>query len=263
MAKSEKTIFAAKVNGIQRELFSVRQWKNADLLIVSRAGELLEHIDGSPSKVKHQHYSVHQGESDPTITYVTQKTAFHDHPDLSFVSAVHDSQQHLLWPVHARRAPFYAEGVRLLKARPKDTVVEIGEFTSLRANFFYTIFVTRPGFNCAAIAANQVGYRTITFQKFELLVLTTYLNVPSVNEGDIILRTTSSPKVGEELFPGHFQIRVGPIPAVEVLQTHFEMMNSLRAILRTRIYNFLPPDSIPPQDIEMLLKDFTNVPMYK
>jgi hypothetical protein len=261
VAKSPKVIFSACIDGTPRELFSVRQWKGSDLLIVSRHADRFQHPDGSYSLIKDQHYSVHEGSEDPTITSVTQKTEFHDHPHLSFVSVIHGTRPHFLWDIHARRIPHFAEGIRLVKAKVKDTVLEIADFNQMRSTLLYTVFVTRPDFDLQSVSSPFIRYHVAKFDKYQVIVLTTYLNVPNINEGDVFIRTTSFPKVNHEFLPGHLRLHAKSHEAKGILAIHIENMALLRNTMRVRLYQFLGPDATDMEGLEEILQVFSPVPL--
>jgi hypothetical protein len=227
VAKPPKVIFSARIDGVPRELLSVRQWKGSDLLMVSRHADRFQHPDGSYSLIKDQHYSVHEGSDDQTLTVVTQKTEFHNHPHLSFVSVIHATKPRLLWDIFSRRIPHFADGVRLIKARAKDRVVEIADFDQMKATLLYTVFVTRAGFDVQRFANEHNRFHVAEFAKYQIVVLTTFLNIPNINEGDVLIRTTSSPKVNHEFLPGHFQIHASSHAPEDMLNIHIEALASV------------------------------------
>ncbi|WP_319498102.1 hypothetical protein [uncultured Cohaesibacter sp.] len=188
MSYKPKTRFTVLIDGTEFELFSVRDRGNKELVIIEATPKYLGDHTGRIA-YRAQHYSVHRTK-DGADTTITQKIELENGDTLSSVSYIHDTTDHLLWPICARRLPIFETRNRVLKPRSKDTVYQVGSYGIGFASFMYSIFVAKNHFQLPASNLFSRA-KTAQFNEFQIIVIPTYLNIPTDPDGDVCGMTTS------------------------------------------------------------------------
>lgn len=261
MSAKPKIRFSALVDGREIELFSIRDRKAKGAVLIPAPIRFFEFGKEGLREIVEQHYSVHRNES-PDIT-ITQKTLLSDGTQLSNVAYIHDADDHMLWPIFARRVPQFADETNcLLAANSRDSVVRIGEYKTSEANLLYSVFVTHPSLDFEQIPVKGARIFYARYDHFQILVLATYLNVPSLHEGDACGWATSPEAINGAFSEGHFQLHVKPIPSDLLLQAHWTLMGQLRQKLLFRLSDLFEgePEMLP--QITPLLSAFSLAPLF-
>ena len=240
MKDRSKTRFAINVNGQDTELFSVLDCHEKGIVIFDGTPRFFEKPDGDRIKLveyAEQHYSIHpSNKNDVTIT---QKTTLADGHEISVVSYVHDAKDHLLWPVYARRLPVYNLGNRKLVAGPNDKTINVGAYATAKATFLFSVFVTNGNSNIILKNDGVATKNIIRLEIFDLIVFCTFLNVPSLNEQDVVGWTTSSRVENGQRSDDHLQLQVKSIPISTIHDAHAFLMEQLKQRMMSRIEKML------------------------
>jgi len=234
MSHKRKSIFAARIDGIEREILSVKERSNRDLLLIPAHTPFCEPTPGTMIKFVEQHYSVH-GTNQGSDTTITQKTTL-DNGDLhSNVSFIHNTKNHLLWPVFARRVPVLYGENRKLTPRGRDKVIFIDDYQSDNSSLTYSVFISRDHFDIESILKNKFPVHTESFTEFKVIVLPMHINLPSIANGDSFGYSTSSQVINNIRSTNHIRVRATSIPPEDLIETHLHLMNMLASKLVERL----------------------------
>lgn len=264
MGSKAKIRFSAKIDDRDVELFNVRDLGDKGLIISSGYPRYFELQDGKLSEFVDQHYSVHptKGGADTTIT---QKTALSGDgvQAISNVAYIHNTANHLLWPVYARRLPVMREPTRSLRARLKDTSRRIGKFNWDKATMIYSVFVSLPNLVLPPHTDTASKRFTAMVGRYKVIVFVTYLNLPSMIEGDVAGMATSS-----EMYDGlrgeeHLQYHAESISVDQLLYINRGLLNQLRTKMLDRLDIVFKSDRPTFQQIMAMSTWFTKVPLEK
>lgn len=262
LATKAKTRFVALIDGVEREIFSVVERQNKDIIVMSGTPRFWENPDGSLTKFGEQHYSVHTSNNGVDVT-ITQKTTLSDGNQHSNVAYIKGTKNALVWPIYARRVPIFEDNSRLLKARKKDTVIRIGKFSYSSANFLYSIFVTRSDFDIETIRVKEANFYQAFFNEFSIVVITNYLNLPSLVQGDVTGMATSNTVVNGEFSENHTQLDVSSQEPCQMINIHQVLLIRLKDKMLGRISKLLNGDEKQMTDTRLMATFFTNTQIVK
>jgi hypothetical protein len=264
MGSKAKIRFSAKIDDRDIELFNVRDLGDKGLVISSGYPRYFEHPDGKLVEFVDQHYSVHptKGGADTTIT---QKTALKGDgvQAISIVAYIHNTSNHLLRPVYARRLPVMREPTRTLRARSKDTSRRIGKFNWDKATMIYSVFVSLPNLELPSHTDTASKRFTAMMGRYKLIVFVTYLNLPSITEGDVVGMSTSSEVRNGLRGDDHFQLQTESICVDQLLNINRVLQNQLRTKMLERLDKVFKSDRPNFRHILAMSKCFTKVPVVK
>ncbi|MBW2941936.1 hypothetical protein [Zhongshania aquimaris] len=234
MSRKSKVRFAARIDGVERELFSIKERPDNSLLLVSAYPIFWENSDSSIVRFTEQHYSIHisNGGIDTTIT---QKTKLADGMSHSNVSFIPNTKKHLLWPIYARRVPILLENSRKLSRRSGDKVIFIGDYEFAKANLVYSVFVSNCDFDVNITSLNGLTTYSAKFKHFQIFTIPMYINLPSMNEGDVVGMSTSSTTINNVRSTDHIQLSTHSIPSEYLLSFHFKLMDLLKDKMLQRL----------------------------
>lgn len=259
MPKKPKSRFVVNINGTLRELFSVREHEDGSLLLNSGTPKNWENSDGTLTEFKEQHYSIHKTKTRDTT--ITQKTTLADGSHHSNVAYLHNTDNFFLWPVYSRRVPLFLPATRVLKARTNDNVIELGTYNPECTNLLYSVWVARSNYKFDKLMISDINYRVARFSEFLVFVLPVFLNVPAIDQGDVVGFSTSPTVVNNIKSDDHFQISRGSILAINMLTIHWRLMNALRGRLLRRLERLYENDSVTMKMTNDLVQGFTFFPL--
>lgn len=232
MGKRPAVRFVTSIDGVVVEIASFRELSDNQLNMSIATQELVE-IDGTEHVVIEQHFSVH-GSNQGRDTSVTFKQVFADRPPLDYVSFLHNTEKHLLWPIIARRPGISPsmEG-RVPPQRSKDTVHKYGESRSPFTTLFYSIFIASK--NVEIEADERVNVLMHDFSRYRVFVFTTYLNIPSIRQGDIASLSTSTPVTNKKKDNTYQKIERESLGVDELFDKHWLLVCHLRNKMVRRV----------------------------
>lgn len=253
-----RTLFYAEVNGCKRVLFSVKQGDNTDLTIVSEV--MKRYIDNKNSEFDfdNQHYSVHCA-NEGNDTLITQKTKLFDGSHRSNTAYIHQTAKHLLWPVFARRVP--SKEIKLFKPRDTDRIICLSRYRCSRSILMYSVFVTKPPLPFIKAEFSDASVITVPFDRYILIVISTFLNIPSPDRGDVVMWGTSTTVIDNVRDESHVQVRTESLNFDHMYDVHKIMMDQLRASLMQFLPSLLPSSGPARQLIDYNLSFYTRKPI--
>ncbi len=260
MSKKSRTRFFARIDGNGHQLLSVMERNDGSLIVFSAIPKNWENTNRTLTAFREQHYSIHRTKGGVDTTF-TQKTRLSDGRTVSNVAYIHGTTEHLLWPVFARRVPTLRPTTHLLTLRQNDRVIQVGTYRYDTANLLYSVFVAKQTCDIDRVKVEGATIQIADFSEFKIIVLATYLNIPSPDQGDVVGIATS-PTVNDGVFAeGHFQLDVTSIPADDILECHWLLMCELRDWLLLRLRELLGGTSAPFHDAVQMVAVFTSAPL--
>lgn len=242
MSKKPKVRFAANIDGIDYELFWVQERSDKSLILGSAFPQYWENKDNSYTAFSEQHYSIHKS-NEGDATTITQKTTLVDGTSVSNVTYIPKTKNQLLWPVYARRVCTMLTDKRKLKSRSKDTVIVISDYTSKKANLLFSVFVTKSNNfvypNSIKKFSDALETFAFNFGELQIIAIPTYINIPSLVEGDVTALTSSTTITNGVRSNNHKQLIVRSFDQNSLFNVHYYLMNRLKMTLHTRLQNIL------------------------
>lgn len=189
-----KTRFTIAVNGKARELFSVRQLNNGDLLIICRTGVNHEGNDGTDHPQQTDRISVHHSPAS-TGTTIKSTIKLESGATIPRHAFIRNSKDHLIWPLRFSRSQDLSHERYIAQARPADTLVDLGTYHPEWSTLMHALVVARPSSPLPHSPA--FSFHQHNFREFKLGIYTAYMLIPSFNTGDFTFpMTTSKPLDG-------------------------------------------------------------------
>jgi len=249
MGSKPKTRFYVCIAGRNIEVLSVRDRGRNGIVASSSFPRFFESVPGKFVGFVEQHYSVHPTKGSDTT--VTQKTSLEDGTNISNVAYIHNTQGQLLWPIYARRIPKFDDRNRIMTERQKDNTICIGRFRYEKACFFYSVFITNKGEKHCLKGFSGVQIFRATFHLYDIIVVATYLNIPSLKEGDVAGFSTSPTVENGIISADHLQLYTGSMPADFLIPVHWKMMGVLRLRTLSRLKDIFKGDPLWGKVVEM------------
>lgn len=194
MSRKPKTRITIACGGVERELFSVRQLSNGDLQVILNHPNELGGIVG-PSKALIQHkISIHRSMSSVNGVRTIKRTAFFtDGTTQDSVAIWKVGTAGIAAHVMTHRCAAMSTTSHVTTIRSIDRVIKIGKYNSDSANLAYILLAGNPGFFDNTIIQNTPFTKTIIpFHYFDLVVLHTFINAPSLPRGFLMFTTSKS-----------------------------------------------------------------------
>ena len=214
--------------------------------------------------VAEQHFSVHHN-SGSLDTVITFKQKFSDGTHLSDVMYIHETKQHLLWPIYARQVGISDESKRRCPPiRSKDSYFSLGCYSSKTATLCFAAFVTRPNdiLDLGSLTANCMQ---ISFQNFKIHVVWSFFNVPSPPFGNITSFITSSRVANHLKQDGHLQFYRTSRPLSLLSDDYLILLAILKGKMKADILSGISKGGMADKklidDIDMLLSHTTALPV--
>jgi hypothetical protein len=236
MSLKPKFRFFVSVDGNDTEIGWAKENRSGNVVFRSRFPKYFLTPQNELVRFKEQHYSVHPSNED-TDTTITQKTVLVDGQTTPIVSFIQNTNQHLLWPIFARRLPIFIDPPSST-IRSKDVCIRLEEYQSTTHTLYYSMFATRPTYNLPKMPKTQTQIDTYRydFRLFSLILLATLVPVPSIPQGDVVGITTSVPaqQLGET--QSYLQLPQTSFPKEVIFDLHGTFLQRLTnlAIWRSR-----------------------------
>lgn len=203
-----------------------------------------------------QHYSVHPT-NDSAIT-ITQKTGLENGGTSSLVNFVRNRDGKSLWLVYARRMPKLDADNRNSKARSKDTSDVICSFDPAQNTLCYSLFVSKGNDLTQFVEDEFCNIRTYKFHLFDLVLVWSFMLIPTWPVGDVVSLISSAPKLnGVKLWER--QLDFHSFPPTEILGFHGYLMGQLTRTLQPRLKEHLRGELFEAASVGSTL--FSKVPV--
>lgn len=190
-----KTRLAVTVDRVDRELFSVLDKKNGDLMITVKSAEEFElgHSNTFVG-VKQHRFSVHTSPQSPgnTLTCTTEDV---DGIVVKTSAFALPSRQGLCWPLFALLCPSLRADRYLVKPRAGDRMRVIDRYNPDRGTLVYFVIITSKQLVTLRPDKRCFSTHVIQCTNFCVHVWHTFLTAPSINQGGYALFVTSPPQI--------------------------------------------------------------------
>lgn len=197
MAKA-KTRVGVMLDGHLRELFSVRELNNGDLLIILKTAAKFEQAPTS-QPISCQRYSVHRSQnSDPPGRLLKQTVRLEDGTQIETAQFRHLVEGRFLALIFSRACPSLEPDRYRMKPHQRDRVVSLYEGDIGYATLFYTIIVDDGSTDLRSFGETNLRATRISFEHFDIVVMSGFFMVPAIGEGDLIHLMTSMPALNGE-----------------------------------------------------------------
>lgn len=184
-----KTRFVVEMAGEQVELFAVQERNDGSLLLLPHRA--CRYTDPALGLIKEEHLSVHLSPQSAGTT-MKRTCTLKNGRQMTYSSFVSDSKTALLWPLFSATAPLFTRGN--LRRGSRDRIVTITRFHHRSATLFYTVFVSSCGFEHPPWRS-PVNLIRVSFEKFEIGVFYSFIQLPSLNTEEIQVPATSPRQV--------------------------------------------------------------------
>jgi hypothetical protein len=221
-----RTRFGTVGDGEPRAVFSVDEKPDGSLIIFRTVKNWRHPVTGTDVPFEHQHISIHNSERSLGTT-ITQKSRMHGHTQ-SRVAFVHNRAGRLLWPVFGAGIGFHQSGTSPLKPKPRDQVFMIGHPHDFSWScLLYSVFVADPPLD-QRYYPRGANHLSVRFSKYELLVFSSYMMLPTPSLAVARFEGTSSP-----ILDGVNVAEMAPTPArsltpIRVRNKYNEILDELR-----------------------------------
>lgn len=239
MGHKPKVYFVVREGGVLRELFNVRDRKQQGIVINPRHARMEERPPIAPREMEAVHYSVHptKGGADTMITY---KSAFKSGSIRSCATYIHETEEHLLWPVFSVRQHEFAGTSREFRPHPRDGIVPVADYDQRESTLMYAVFVTSRNIDHARLSGPGYYFYRVDFERHSLIVVVTFLRAPTFPVGDRVHLLTSTP-LDDDLVPAQpEQLFSKSFRAGEMEQAYRSLMVSLTDRLEQRLLERRP-----------------------
>jgi hypothetical protein len=188
MAKATSVCIA--VDGRQRELFRILEKANGGLTLILKHAALYIHHrkpDSDPlPEMSFQRYSIHPSNEDPNGNLIHhsfghQLASSETH---YWTDAVKRKQGFAL--LFARHCPTLAVDRYLLKPERRAAILDLGSYDPNKFILCYAVFISHPEIEFATFYADWFRYDQVRFGKFRLVILITFLSLPSSDYGFLV-----------------------------------------------------------------------------
>lgn len=193
MGTKSKTRVVVSVDGVDRELFSIRERRGGDLLVAVKHGMEFDFgLGENYQPIYEQRFSVHRSPLSPGFTLKqTLMAGMNTHTTAAWVLP---GREGLRWPIFGMRCPTLAKERYVSGIRAKDTPVRLPSYNPLQYTLAYMLVVTSCGAPDPRTFENPTASITIRCGDFDLHVWYLYMAAPSLEQGDILVYATSAPR---------------------------------------------------------------------
>jgi hypothetical protein len=192
MSARPRTRFVVRKGGYDRDLLSITEQRNGDLLVLIKHGEHYEGNEGARHRTAGQHYSVH---CSPNTAGFTVKHTLSLHGG----GQVDTAQFKLPGPdgpatmIFGRTVPDLDLPRYILRARRRDEILRLYDADIGSMTMFYFVLAVSTDFDTASLNSN-LHIIAARFRRFQLLALSGFFYVPAISEADLIHPGTSMPR---------------------------------------------------------------------
>ena len=197
MAKKAKFRLQINVDNVFRELISVKESPNDDLTIVFKSSQYLDKETNQTAKIQEQRYSIHPSNlSDFEINTLKQTLMLEDGKSTSTYSETKGIKQNLLVPFVFRLCPALFEDEYVSNPRPKDKTASLGAYNPHKQSLIYGIYFTSLRGPKLISGSTKLRQKSFDFRTYRMIVVWSFVNLPSHWKGELIHHMTMSPRGG-------------------------------------------------------------------
>jgi len=242
LSKKPKTRIFVVSDGEEKEVIVARDRYDEGIVFTGGHSKYWLTAVDERIEIGEQHYSIHPSNGGRDMA-VTQKTLLANGERRSNVAYVKgETERPMLWPIYARRIPVFID-TPVMQRRQRDRVICIADFATASANLIYSVFVSDIAVALPIDPLFESNAFEIPFERYKLLVINSYINVPSLNEGDLAGASTSSEIINDARAQDHQQMNGRPMPISLIVPMHFDLVRRLQHRLLDRLVKLLGPDN--------------------
>lgn len=196
MSGEKKTRFVVELDGQDREIFSVMQRSNDDLIISIKSAALFE--DGT--EIIYQRYSVHVSpNSSPPSHLLKHSLLLADGREITSTQLRYKEPYDFRAPLYAHVTHSLEPEKYISKPRSRDTTIRIYDGDIGKLTLFYAVSVTATGASFPAFADCELALQKIPFNSFDLYVVSGLFPVPAIHHGRLCHAMTSMPRTNGKI----------------------------------------------------------------
>jgi hypothetical protein len=200
-----KTRFTVEVDGFNRELFSLSEKKDGDIMLfIKSAREIATSSGGTHEAVGEQRFSVHVS---PKSIGHTLKQTLRTRSGVTTTSAlvlprrylektasglVVGPAQQFCWPIFMYRPPILDLDRYDSKPKPADRKIDIGSMNPNLSSLVYMVVATSPDVTEIPQTRNRTFSHTVKCRVFNIHVVIGYSLAPSIPQGEFLTFVTST-----------------------------------------------------------------------
>lgn len=184
----------ASCNGVPKELLSVRELTNGDLLLIVRNAGFLMEIGRKTHRVVEQRYSLH---TDPDSHRIIIKHSLRISGGRIVTIATFKSESGDIraWPIFSRLVPDLGPPRFDLRQKPSDTNVNMGDYDPRLMSLCYSVVAHRHQKIAISDTAPSTSLARLSFREFDISVVARVLDTPSA-DGALMQHSAQDPMSG-------------------------------------------------------------------
>lgn len=181
MGSKRKLRAYCTVNGIERELVSIRELSDGSLTIMVAPSDNAVLSDGRLLPYDQEHYSVHRSNEGADTTLI-RKTRFATGNRISAVAFLKGTSKRLVWVIHVERVHLIQNFVPF-HARPKDTKLHICSYNQDRCMLLYCIIVANSDYLMPDAEFEFIRYAELLTKEYKITIGYTFFHYPAMPIG--------------------------------------------------------------------------------
>lgn len=195
MAKRAKVRFCALICGEPKELFSVSDLPDGDLLIYLRSAKNISRTTGIPDQeILEQRYSVHPSHNSAIgVTTIKQTLALESGQTIEAFCTTKAIKSGGVQILFGRFTPDLRESNYTVRPRKKDTVINICDCDPDLETLAYVVLVSHSQGPDEIDHSELFDQKSIGFRGFRVIVAVTKFNRRSTTQGHLIPKLTGVP----------------------------------------------------------------------
>lgn len=201
MSVKPKTSVTVTQNGALRELFSIRERANGDLLIAIRHADHTE-IEGQDVETLSQKYSVHRSPNSPGFT-VKQTLSFTGNKNMTSVQFRLPGRDGLVALLFGLTVQDMSDPKYTYMPRPKDRIIKLYDDETGNGTLFYFVMILATEGNFPA--RTKLHTSQIVFRYFTVVVLSGFFPIPAAKGSHAVHLSTSLPRLTPGSIPPNLQ----------------------------------------------------------
>lgn len=200
MARKPKTRITVNVGGVERELFSILDRGNGELLLLMKAATALDVPIVEAVGIKEERYSLHPSDAamdrDAVSLKYTVQALDGAIQDAVALAKLRSSNE--VWCLRASRVGLLNLDRYSSNPGDSDTLISLSSSSTWAGVLVYFIFVGRPDLDEELLSQIGLPFRKLTYSRFSVTVVFGYMNVPAIPNTDYICVATSLPRINRE-----------------------------------------------------------------
>lgn len=205
-SKNKKCRVVITIDEIYRQLFSIEEKNNGDLLIgIKSCLELNEENCTPYKKVLGQKYSIHCSPNSPSFTF-KQTINYEDGSNEFTYMSILPKNDSFYSPIFSVLSPRLDDARYLAKIRKKDEIITLPKYHPNSRTLAYILIISSADTKNIHIPGSPFSRKILLFKNFNVHIWHTLLQAPSMQQGETVVLATSS-KVKDGASVGDIRIK--------------------------------------------------------